>query len=124
MGKFKTNSVRVAHGSNLSKPQYERERRKSINNLSTRVSNSATAQRARSCSDDSTTMGLYNIGDRFNFTEEELYERMCEYVMTPEQLDENGYPRPGDEAGQCVFKHAEAKTPSNSEKKICRRCGK
>ena len=48
----------------------------------------------------------------FCFLDDELYERMCQYVMSNEQLDENGYPRPGDEAGQCKFNHEDSKPPS------------
>jgi len=37
------------------------------------------------------------------FTGEELYEKLCKYILTEEQLQENGYPRPSAIPGTCIF---------------------
>ena len=34
---------------------------------------------------------------------EEIYENLCRYIMTEVQLNDNGYPRPGDLRGTCQF---------------------
>lgn len=55
----------------------------------------------------------------------DLYEKMCRYIMTHSQLDENAYPRPSDVPGKAEFRIEDKMKPFNtSEKKVCVRCGK
>ncbi|KAM4884167.1 RNA exonuclease 1 homolog isoform 2-T2 [Sylvia borin] len=53
-----------------------------------------------------------------------LYRRLKEYLMTEEQLKENGYPMPHPEkAGRAVLFTAEEKKVLDSSCRICCRCG-
>ncbi|NWV81661.1 REXO1 exonuclease, partial [Dasyornis broadbenti] len=53
-----------------------------------------------------------------------LYRRLKEYLMTEEQLKENGYPMPHPEkAGRAVLFTAEEKKVIDSSCRICCRCG-
>uniref|UniRef100_A0A8C3N5M6 Uncharacterized protein n=1 Tax=Geospiza parvula TaxID=87175 RepID=A0A8C3N5M6_GEOPR len=53
-----------------------------------------------------------------------LYRRLKEYLMTEEQLKENGYPMPHPEkAGRAVLFTAEEKKVTDSSCRICCRCG-
>ncbi|NWS01279.1 REXO1 exonuclease, partial [Motacilla alba] len=53
-----------------------------------------------------------------------LYRRLKEYLMTEEQLKENGYPMPHPEkAGRAVLFTAEEKKAIDSSCRICCRCG-
>ncbi|NXV38071.1 REXO1 exonuclease, partial [Rissa tridactyla] len=53
-----------------------------------------------------------------------LYRRLKEYLMTEEQLKENGYPMPHPEKpGRAVLFTAEEKKTSDSSCRICCRCG-
>ncbi|KAM3656649.1 RNA exonuclease 1 homolog isoform 2-T2 [Ammospiza maritima maritima] len=53
-----------------------------------------------------------------------LYRRLKEYLMTEEQLKENGYPMPHPEkAGRAVLYTAEEKKVTDSSCRICCRCG-
>ncbi|NXO83903.1 REXO1 exonuclease, partial [Sitta europaea] len=53
-----------------------------------------------------------------------LYRRLKEYLMTEEQLKENGYPMPHPEkAGRAVLFNAEEKKVIDSSCRICCRCG-
>ncbi|NWT60984.1 REXO1 exonuclease, partial [Erythrocercus mccallii] len=53
-----------------------------------------------------------------------LYRRLKEYLMTEEQLKENGYPMPHpDKAGRAVLFTAEEKKVIDSSCRICCRCG-
>ncbi|NWS22376.1 REXO1 exonuclease, partial [Pachyramphus minor] len=53
-----------------------------------------------------------------------LYRRLKEYLMTEEQLKENGYPMPHpDKAGRAVLFTAEEKKVLDSSCRICCRCG-
>ncbi|NXD28763.1 REXO1 exonuclease, partial [Spelaeornis formosus] len=53
-----------------------------------------------------------------------LYRRLREYLMTEEQLKENGYPMPHPEkAGRAVLFTAEEKKVIDSSCRICCRCG-
>ncbi|XP_071583546.1 RNA exonuclease 1 homolog isoform X1 [Heliangelus exortis] len=53
-----------------------------------------------------------------------LYRRLKEYLMTEEQLKENGYPMPHPEKpGRAVLFTAEEKKTLDSSCRICRRCG-
>ncbi|XP_063259193.1 RNA exonuclease 1 homolog [Prinia subflava] len=53
-----------------------------------------------------------------------LYRRLKEYLMTEEQLKENGYPMPHPEkAGRAVLFTAEDKKVIDSSCRICCRCG-
>jgi len=124
--KFKTNSIRVAHNSRISKSDLQQSIRRKSSETSPEQLSAAAILRSRSLSREPTeTLGTYAIANKYNkFSEEEVFERMCEYLLTPEELDTNGFPRPTEEPGQCTFKHENAKPPSTSEKKICSRCGK
>ncbi|NXL89361.1 REXO1 exonuclease, partial [Alectura lathami] len=53
-----------------------------------------------------------------------LYRRLKEYLMTEEQLKENGYPMPHPEKpGRAVLFTAEEKKSSDSSCRVCCRCG-
>ncbi|XP_032763617.1 RNA exonuclease 1 homolog [Rattus rattus] len=53
-----------------------------------------------------------------------LYSRLREYLLTPEQLKENGYPFPHPERpGGAVIFTAEEKKPKDPSCRICCRCG-
>ncbi|XP_032568005.1 RNA exonuclease 1 homolog isoform X2 [Chiroxiphia lanceolata] len=53
-----------------------------------------------------------------------LYRRLKEYLMSEEQLKENGYPMPHpDKAGRAVLFTAEEKKVLDSSCRICCRCG-
>uniref|UniRef100_A0A8C9F950 Exonuclease domain-containing protein n=1 Tax=Pavo cristatus TaxID=9049 RepID=A0A8C9F950_PAVCR len=53
-----------------------------------------------------------------------LYRRLKEYLMTEEQLKENGYPMPHPEKpGRAVLFTAEEKKSTDSSCRICCRCG-
>ncbi|NWI90033.1 REXO1 exonuclease, partial [Pitta sordida] len=53
-----------------------------------------------------------------------LYRRLKDYLMTEEQLKENGYPMPHpDKAGRAVLFTAEEKKVPDSSCRICCRCG-
>ncbi|NXG82444.1 REXO1 exonuclease, partial [Stercorarius parasiticus] len=53
-----------------------------------------------------------------------LYRRLKEYLMTEEQLKENGYPMPHPEKpGRAVLFTAEEKKTTDSSCRICCRCG-
>ncbi|NXU47866.1 REXO1 exonuclease, partial [Turnix velox] len=53
-----------------------------------------------------------------------LYRRLKEYLMTEEQLKENGYPMPHpDKPGRAVLYTAEEKKTTDSSCRICCRCG-
>ncbi|KFQ50282.1 RNA exonuclease 1, partial [Nestor notabilis] len=53
-----------------------------------------------------------------------LYRRLKEYLMTEEQLKENGYPMPHPEKpGRAVLFTADEKKTSDSSCRICCRCG-
>ncbi|KFQ24560.1 RNA exonuclease 1, partial [Merops nubicus] len=53
-----------------------------------------------------------------------LYRRLKEYLMTEEQLKENGYPMPHPEKpGRAVLCTAEEKKTTDSSCRICCRCG-
>ncbi|NXP09978.1 REXO1 exonuclease, partial [Thinocorus orbignyianus] len=53
-----------------------------------------------------------------------LYRRLKEYLMTEEQLKENGYPMPHPEkAGRAVLYTVEEKKTTDSSCRICCRCG-
>ncbi|NWQ66842.1 REXO1 exonuclease, partial [Neopipo cinnamomea] len=53
-----------------------------------------------------------------------LYRRLKDYLMTEEQLKENGYPMPHpDKAGRAVLFTAEEKKVLDSSCRICCRCG-
>ncbi|XP_066192366.1 RNA exonuclease 1 homolog isoform X2 [Sylvia atricapilla] len=53
-----------------------------------------------------------------------LYRRLKEYLMTEEQLKENGYPMPHPEkAGRAVLFTAEEKKVIDSSCRVCCRCG-
>ncbi|XP_053559064.1 RNA exonuclease 1 homolog isoform X2 [Bombina bombina] len=53
-----------------------------------------------------------------------LYKKLKEYVMTPEQLQEHGYPFPHpDKPGRAVLLNAEEKKSSDSFCRVCCRCG-
>ncbi|NXM25860.1 REXO1 exonuclease, partial [Oxyruncus cristatus] len=53
-----------------------------------------------------------------------LYRRLKDYLMTEEQLKENGYPMPHpDKAGRAVLFTAEDKKVLDSSCRICCRCG-
>ncbi|NXX76927.1 REXO1 exonuclease, partial [Urocolius indicus] len=53
-----------------------------------------------------------------------LYRRLKEYLMTEEQLKENGYPMPHpDKPGRAVLFTAEEKKTLDSSCRICCRCG-
>ncbi|KAM8795145.1 RNA exonuclease 1 homolog [Eudromia elegans] len=53
-----------------------------------------------------------------------LYRRLKEYLMTEEQLKENGYPMPHPEkAGRAILFTAEEKKTLDSSCRICCRCG-
>ncbi|XP_077972095.1 uncharacterized protein LOC120338895 [Styela clava] len=72
--------------------------------------------------------GGYTIEKReqkSKLTLSDLYETMCRYILTPEQLDQNGYPRPCDEPGKAEFKCDPPHKPfNNTSKKVCVHCGK
>ncbi|XP_047386667.1 RNA exonuclease 1 homolog [Sciurus carolinensis] len=53
-----------------------------------------------------------------------LYSRLRDYLLTPEQLQENGYPFPHPERpGGAVILTAEEKKPKDPSCRICCRCG-
>ncbi|NWV70406.1 REXO1 exonuclease, partial [Malurus elegans] len=53
-----------------------------------------------------------------------LYRRLKEYLMSEEQLKENGYPMPHpDKAGRAVLFTADEKKVTDSSCRICCRCG-
>lgn len=55
----------------------------------------------------------------------DIYEKMCKYIMTVEDLNRNGYPRPGDVPGKARFECDPPLKPFNeTPRKICVRCGK
>ncbi|KAH9509754.1 RNA exonuclease 1 [Bulinus truncatus] len=60
------------------------------------------------------------------FTGKEFYERLKKYILTDEQLKENGYPRPSlDGSNKVVFYKEGAKdTFLKENERTCRRCGK
>ncbi|KAM4855635.1 RNA exonuclease 1 homolog [Urocitellus parryii] len=53
-----------------------------------------------------------------------LYSRLRDYLLTPEQLQENGYPFPHPERpGGAVILSAEEKKPKDPSCRVCCRCG-
>ncbi|XP_062582976.1 RNA exonuclease 1 homolog, partial [Saccostrea cucullata] len=64
-----------------------------------------------------------------NFKGSELYNRLARYIMTEEQLQENGFPRPDSENSSVAKIYTVSQQEQNSAKlktyeKICVRCGK
>nr|CAB3265530.1 putative exonuclease GOR-like protein [Phallusia mammillata] len=114
---FKTNGLRVAHGSN--------GLTKTLNNVKSQQI--LPKRRATTETNKAKQQGLFTILQReecSNLSGEEVYEKMCNYIMTEEQLEENGYPRPGDIPGNCIFMVEKPKLNKDPTKKICSRCGK
>lgn len=71
---------------------------------------------------NTTTIGIYSFSLEEN--EMELYEKLCHYIMTKDQLEENKYPLPDLIPGQAVIRNLEPlPKPSTSDRKICCRCG-
>ncbi|KAG3280806.1 hypothetical protein H1C71_007761 [Ictidomys tridecemlineatus] len=53
-----------------------------------------------------------------------LYSRLRDYLLTPEQLQENGYPFPHPERpGGAIILSAEEKKPKDPSCRVCCRCG-
>lgn len=68
-------------------------------------------------------------GPMENFKGSELYNRLSRYMLTEEQLQENGYPRPDPENSSAAKVYTTSQQEQNSAKlktyeKICVRCGK
>ncbi|XP_076812558.1 uncharacterized protein LOC143459342 isoform X1 [Clavelina lepadiformis] len=116
---FKSNCVRIAHGTSQEKTKRLKELKKASSKTSThkKILDGST----RSCK------GGYSFTKRVDekhFSGEEIYEEMCHYILTEKQLDENGFPRPGDISGCCKFMKELPKPNKDTTKKICARCGK
>ncbi|XP_067678150.1 RNA exonuclease 1 homolog [Haliotis asinina] len=78
-----------------------------------------------------TTYTLHRSGGNKTHTEDfrgaELYKRLSKYIMNEEQLRENGYPRPSEQAGSHAKFYAERKEKDvilKQHEKNCARCGK
>lgn len=55
------------------------------------------------------------------------YDMVAQYILTEEQLKENGFPRSGPGTGQAIvegFYRREQPKPRNEEERYCQRCGK
>lgn len=68
-------------------------------------------------------------GPMENFKGSDLYNRLSRYILTEEQLQENGYPRPDPENSSAAKVYTTSQQEQNSAKlktyeKICVRCGK
>nr|XP_014341551.1 PREDICTED: RNA exonuclease 1 homolog [Latimeria chalumnae] len=73
-----------------------------------------------------TSFTLNRSGSRIEekFTGASFYRKLKEYILTEEQLKENGYPRPHPEkAGRAVVFTGEEKKSTDSSMRICCRCG-
>lgn len=54
-----------------------------------------------------------------------FHKALQKYLMTKEELEANGYPRPSDTPGQCCFKDPTGQRPiDTSNRKVCIRCTK
>ncbi|XP_046552109.1 LOW QUALITY PROTEIN: RNA exonuclease 1 homolog [Haliotis rubra] len=78
-----------------------------------------------------TTYTLHRSGGTKAYNEDfrgaELYKRLSKYILTEEQLRENGYPRPSDQGGSHAKFYAERKEKDvilKQHEKNCARCGK
>ncbi|KAM4807897.1 RNA exonuclease 1 homolog [Rhinophrynus dorsalis] len=66
-----------------------------------------------------------NSGHREDtFTDATLYAKLKEYILTPEQMQENGYPMPHpDKPGKALLSSTDDKKNTDSSCRVCCRCG-
>nr|XP_026690457.1 RNA exonuclease 1 homolog [Ciona intestinalis] len=112
---FKGRNKRIAHGG-LDLPNIEAKKQKLTQ-----------AQKLKNLNQKESCKGgfEFEMRETTQLTGEELYERMCNYIMTEDQLRDNGYPREAEIPGQCKFYNKTATpVPMDAKRKICQRCGK
>ncbi|XP_070564395.1 RNA exonuclease 1 homolog isoform X2 [Ptychodera flava] len=71
--------------------------------------------------------GHHHISSNLKFEGAELYERLKPYILSEQQLQENGFPRPSPgQPGLAVITQEQKKQHgfSDSNQRICDRCGK